>query len=229
LVGVFKNDNGDIFPAIVSVAAGKVNPQNKALITFTANVPQDYNTSNLRLIVGEGVTDTAYTSSSAIADAYVNAVTFNLPNEQIGMNVFKNVSLLPYNLTINTFTPTVLGDDVQFTIDYDLNKDTLYSVYPTDSKLTMTVVGINTNTGTEYTYFTQEITLEGDTANSLQVGTGNEIVFKKTNPYSGVDATLKFKVRLYEVVNGAKKLIVERPLDYWYLDNDWSKDTTSNN
>lgn len=230
LVGVFKNDNGDIFPAITLAGTGKVNPQNKSLIAFTASVPKDYNTSNLRLIVGEAVTDTAYTVGSSTADAYVNAVTYNLPMEQRLLSNYKEVPLLPYKLTINTFTPTLLGDNVKVTIDYNLIKDTSYNVFPTNGKLILTVDGVDSNNGTEYTYFSQELALEGDTAtNALQAGTENEISFEKANPYNGVDGSLKFKVRLYEVVDGAKKLIVERPLDFWYLDNDWTKDAALSN
>jgi hypothetical protein len=229
LVGLFKNDNGDIFPATTVVGTGKVNPLNKALISFTASVPKDYNTSNLRLIVGEAVTDTSYSGSSAVADAYVNPVVYNLPAEQRLFGNYKEIPLLPYKLSINTFTPTQLGDNVKITFNYDLVKDTNYNVYPTNGKLSMDVVGVNTNDGTEYTYFTQELVLEGDTANALQAGTDQEISFEKANPYNGVDASLKFKVRLFETVDGAKKLIAERPLDFWYIDNDWSQDLVQSN
>ena len=236
LAGIFKSDNGDLFPATVTMADGKVNASNKALVTFSAQVPLNYDTNNLRLIVGEAVTDTAYTSGTDAAEGYVNAVTFNLPTEQPTNTTFKDVTLLPYQLTIHKLTPTVMGDNIQLTLDYDLTKDSSYTVYPTDRKLLLTIEAKDPDDGTEYTYFSQDLSLEGDSdsssdsgsaASALQVGTDQEIELTKANAYSGIDGTLKYSLRLYEVVNGAKKLVAERPIGYWYLENDWN-DTTTN-
>ncbi|MBB6732295.1 hypothetical protein [Cohnella zeiphila] len=227
LVGIFKSDNGDVFPATATMADGKVNASNKALVTFSANVPQNYDTNNLRLIIGEGVTDTAYTSGTAAFEGYVNPVTFNLPNDQAVNNSFKDVTTLPYQFTINTLTPTVMGNDVQLTLYYDLNKDTGYNVYPTDRKLQLTVEATNPNDGTQYTYFTQDLTLEGDSDTALQAGTDQKIVLSKTNPYNGIDGSLKYTLKLYEIVNGAKKVIAERPIDFWFIDNDWNATSTN--
>ncbi|MBB6638130.1 hypothetical protein [Cohnella thailandensis] len=227
LTAYFISDNDEIFPATISTGTGKVNPQGKSLVTFKASVPLGYDTSKLRLIVGEGVTDTAYTTGTAIANAYVNGAIFALPAEQGVTNSYQNLTLLPYNLSINTFTPTILGDNVKLTFKYDLSKDTSYNIYPTDTKYLMTVVGTDTDDGTEYTYISQDLTIEGDGESALTVGDDKTISFEKANPYGGVDSTLRFTVRLYEVIDGAKKLVAERPMGYWFLDNDWTQEALS--
>jgi hypothetical protein len=230
LVGYFKSDSGDIFPATASTTAGKVSPANKALVTFTASVPLEYDTANLRLIVGEGVTDKSYATSDTKATAYVNAVSFNLPAEANINTDFQNVSLLPYTFSINAFTPTIMGDNVQITMNYDLLKDAAFNIYPTDRKLELVIDGIDSNTGKTYTYFTKELTFESsEDTNTLIAGTNNEATFSVTNNYSGLDGGLSYKVRLYEIVNGAKKLIAERPLGFWYLENKWSDEAGSGN
>jgi hypothetical protein len=227
MVGVFVNDNGDIFPAQTSMADGKVNANNKALVHFRATVPQNYNTANLKLIVGEGVTDTKYTSGSAAADAYVGAVKYNLPQEQRLMTVMKEIPFLPFKLTINKFTPQVFGNDLELTLDYNLNKDMSYDVYPIDRKLILNIEGLNQDDGTIYTYYSQELSFEGDSATSIQPG-NNTITLKKPMNYDSINGNLKFKAKIYEVVNGSKKLIAERPF-YWFIENDWTQDVATPN
>lgn len=228
LVGLFKSDNGDIFPATATMAEGQVNSSNKALLTFTASVPQNYDTNSLKLIVGEGVTDTKYTDAKSAADGFINAVSYGLPQEQRLYSTFKDISLLPYKFTINKLFPTLLGNDIQLTLDYNLNKDTSYNVYPTDRKLVLEVDGINTSDGKATNYLSQELTIEGDGTNpTLKAGTNQELIIKKANPNTGYDGTLKYRLRLYEVVQGAKKLVAERAIDYWFITNDWTADTNS--
>ncbi|MDG0794517.1 hypothetical protein OMP38_29525 [Cohnella ginsengisoli] len=206
LVGLFKSDNGDLFPATATMAEGQVNASNKALLTFTASVPQNYDTNNLKLIVGEGVSDTKYTDSKTAADGFINAVSYSLPQEQRLYSTFKDISLLPYKFTINKFFPTLLGDDIQLTLDYNLDKDTSYNLYPTDRKLVLEVDGINPSDGKVTNYLSQDLTIEGDgTTPTLKAGTNQELIIKKANPNTGYDGTLKYRLRLYEVVQGAKK------------------------
>jgi len=230
LVGFFKNDNGEIFPATVSMGTGQVNPKNKALVNFSTNVPLDYNTSNLRLIIGEAVTDTNYTTGTDAADAYVNAVAFNLPQDY-GVNTsYKDVILTPYKFTINKITPQVFaqasGQEVQLVLNYNLIKDTSYNVFATDRKLLMTVEGTDPDDGAVYTYFSKEITLEGEN-DALVAGTNKSITLKSTSEYNGIDGSLKYNVRLYEIVQGAKKLIAERPLDAWFTELTWNTDAAN--
>ncbi|CAI6082010.1 hypothetical protein [Cohnella sp. JJ-181] len=228
LVGLFKSDNGDIFPATATMAEGQVNASNKALLTFTATVPQNYDTNNLKLIVGEGVTDTKYTDAKTTAEGFINAVSYGLPQEQRLYSAYKDISLLPYKFSINKITPTLLGDDVQLTLLYNLDKDATYNIYPTDRKLVMEVVGVDTSNGAETNYLSQELTIEGDPATpTLHAGSNQELVIKKANPNNGFNGALKYKLRLYESVQGAKKLIAERNIDNWYIQNDWTADTNS--
>ncbi|MBN2980687.1 MULTISPECIES: hypothetical protein [Cohnella] len=225
LVGFFKNTNGDIFPAAISTGEGKVNPKNKALLNFSASIPLDYDTSSLQLIVGEAVTDTNYTTGTNTADGYVNAVAIRLPQDQGVNTTYKDVSLAPYKLTINEITPQVFaqasGQEVKLVLNYDLIKDTTYNVFATDRKLLLTVEGTDPNDGAVYTYFSKEIALEGE-ADSFAAGTDLTATFGATSEYNGIDGTLNYNVRLYEVVNGAKKLVADRPLDYWYIEQTWN-------
>ncbi|MDG0811798.1 hypothetical protein [Cohnella rhizosphaerae] len=208
LVGVFMSDNGDIFPATASTGQGQVNASNKALVNFSANLPQTYDSNNLKLIIGEAVTDTKYTSGTAIAEGYVNAVQFGLPQERSTSGVFNQLSLLPYTLTVNKFTPQVFGDDMQVVLDYSLVKDTTYNVYSADRKLILTLESKNKSTGEVETYFTQELALEGEGAGAVQPGEKKTIAFKK--PFEnngGVNGGTEIlnTVKLYEVIQGSKK------------------------
>ncbi|MEK0313647.1 hypothetical protein [Cohnella sp. 56] len=226
LTGFFKSDDGDIYPATKTLADGKMNPKNKALMTFSATVPLNYDTSKLKLIIGEAVTDTKYTEGTAVADAYVNAAQFTLPADR-GVNaLYKDVQLEPYTFTINKITPQVFaqaeGQEIQLALTYDLIKDASYNVFSTDRKLQLTVEGKDPDTGTVYTYFAKEFTLEGEN-DALKVGEDQKITLKANSEYNGINKAYMYTVRLYETVQGAKKLIAERPLEYWYSDLKWNE------
>jgi hypothetical protein len=225
LVGVFVNDNGDYFPATTTAVDGNVNPSNKALVTFSTTLPLNYSTANLKLIVGEGLADGKYATGKTATDAYINAVIYSLPQDQSTNTTMSNISLLPYNLTINKFTPQVYGTDLQLTLDYDLVKDTMYNLYPTNRSLLLTIEGKDTNDGTVYTYSSQAITLEGDSGDTLVAGEGNEITLSTAKlKIDTIDGRLNYTAKLYEVVDGSKKLIAERPF-YWFIENDWTTAT----
>lgn len=227
LSAVFVNDNGDIFPAQTLMAEGKVNASNKALVNFAATVPQNYSTANLRLIVGEGVTDNKYATGTTAPDAYVGAIKFNLPQEQSLMTVMKDIPFLPFKLTINKFTPQVFSDDLELILDYNLDKDLAYNVYPTDRKIILSIEGDDLSDGTTYMYFSQEIGFEGDSTTALQPGS-NKITLKKKMNYDTINGNLKFKAKIYEVVNGSKKLIAEHPF-FWFIENNWTADVSNTN
>jgi hypothetical protein len=224
LTGVFVNDNGDIFAADTVMANGKVNANHKAVVEFVTKLPLNYDSNNLKLIVGEGVTDTKYSSGTAIPEAYIGAVKYSLPSEQSTLTSMSNLAFTPYDLTINKFFPQVYNKDLQLTLNYDLIKNTDYDVYPTDRKFLMNIEAVDKNDGTTYVYSSQEFTMEGDSTSALQVGKDKNVTLKTTLNYDTIDLKLNYTAKLYEIVDGAKKLIAEHPF-YWFIDNEWQAST----
>lgn len=226
LVAGLVNADGEYFPATITTGEGSVNPSNKALLNIKVALPQDYNTNSLQLIVGEAVADTKYATGTTVPDGYVNAVKFNLPGEQPITTKMRDLSLLPYNLSINTYTALVDNEVLNLTLDYDLVKDTTYNVYPNDRKLLFTIEGTDTNDGTTYVYASQTVGIDADSGDTLTAGTDNKVTLKANLNYT-INMQYNFVARVYEVVDGSKKLIAEHPF-YWFIDNDWkTQDTAS--
>jgi len=221
LVGYFVNENGDTFPATTNAGEGNVNPNNKSLISFSAVLPQDYSSANMRLIIGEGVTDTKYSTGTAVPDAYLNTVKFNLPIEDRTRSVLSQIPLLNYKLTINKMTPNVLMPTLNLELDYTLEKDTTYNLVPKDHKLVLALEGVDPDDGKVYTYYSSDLDIDSDKDNTLKPGTNNKVTLSKELAYDSIDGRRNYYARIYEVTQNSKKLVAEHEFR-WFIENNWT-------
>lgn len=226
LVGYFVNENGDTFPATTNAGEGNINPNNKSLISFTTVLPQNYSTSNLRLIIGEGITDTKYSTGTAVPDAYLNTVKFNLPVEQRTLSRLKDVPMLNYKLTINKFTPNVLAPTMNLDLNYTLDKDMTVNAVPKDHKLVLALEGFDPDEGKTYTYYSEDLDIDGDKDKSLKPGTNNKVTLTKDLNYDTFYGDYVYYARIYEVTQNSKKLVAEQEFR-WFFENDWTKENST--
>ncbi|RUS42624.1 hypothetical protein [Cohnella sp. AR92] len=226
LVGYFVNDNGDTFPAKLNEGTGLINPSNKSLVTYTTTLPQDYFTGNMRLILGEAVTDAAYSTGTATPNAYLSAAKFNLPMDTRLMTVMSEIPFLNYKLTINKLTPNVLTPTLNLELDYTLEKDMTYNAVPSGSKLMINIEGFDEDDGKTYTYSSQELEIDKDTDTSLKPGSDQEITLSKPLNYDSIDGRLTYYVRIYSLVENSKKLIAEHKLN-WFIENNWTEENAA--
>jgi hypothetical protein len=226
LVGYFVNDNGDTFPAVTNVGDGDVNPSNSSLISFTTVLPESYSAANLRLIVGEGVTDSKYSTGTDTPNAYLNAVKFNLPVEQRTLSVMNEIPFLNYKLTINKLTANVLTPTINLDLDYALDKDMTYNAVPKDHKLVLALEGDDPDEGKTYTFFSQDLNIDNDENDALEVGTDKEATLSQDMKYDSIDRSWNYYVRIYEVTQNSKKVIAEHRFD-WYVENDWTDENSA--
>ncbi|THF80859.1 hypothetical protein [Cohnella fermenti] len=226
LVAYFINDNGDTFPATLKAGTGLINPSSKSLLSFTAVLPQEYFTGNMRLVLGEGVTNDAYSVSTASPTAYLNAVKFNLPNESTLKTVMKDIPFLNYKLTINEITPNVMTPTLNLDIDYTLVKDMTYNAVPSDYKLIFNIEGFDPSTGKTYTYSSQDLDIGGNEDTSLVPGTDKEVTLSKDLNYDTIYGSYIYYARIYAVTQDSKKLLAEHTMN-WYIDNNWSAENAA--
>ncbi len=230
LVAYYMNENGDTFPAVTNAGEGDINPSNKSLISFTTVLPQNYSSANMRLIIGEGVTDSKYSTGTDTPNAYLNAVKFSLPVEARTLSVLKDIQFLNYKLTINKLTANVLTPTINLDLDYSLDKDMTYNAVPKDHKLVLALEGFDPDEGKTYTFFSQDLNIDNDENNALELGTDKEVTLSKDMDYDSIDRSWIYYARIYEVTQNSKKVVAERTFD-WYIENDWTGDdsTTSTN
>lgn len=122
-----KTPDERLFPMKIREVKQKLNPSGQAVQSLTAKLPKDMDRSGLKLIVGEAVTDTHWTGLDEKADAYLNAVEMELPEEQPGPKTnLKNIEFFPYKLTISKLQTQLDNKALRINFDYNLEKDTYY-------------------------------------------------------------------------------------------------------
>ena len=102
-VANFRSSDGTVFPATIAEVKNKISPTGKALLNVWASVPKGYSTTNMNLLLGEAVTEGKLSEGEkAVADSYVNPVSYWLPDEKTNAaTTLKNVELFPYTITID--------------------------------------------------------------------------------------------------------------------------------
>ncbi|MGO4277141.1 hypothetical protein AB4Z22_46145, partial [Paenibacillus sp. TAF58] len=114
----------------IAEVKNKISPTGKALLNVWASVPKGYTTANMNLLLGEAVTEGKLSEGEkAVADSYVNPVSYWLPDEKKNVaTTLKNVELFPYTITIDKIGTSI--EDKVFTIkfNYELTKEKLTEI-----------------------------------------------------------------------------------------------------
>lgn len=217
LSGYFINENQEIFPATAIVGEGKINPGSKSLVRFEGVFPKQASTANLKLIVGESVSDQAFAEGTANADAYVNAVSFSLPTDIPAKTDLIDIPVLPYTLTVDKFTPLLTNEEIIVRMHYILDKDMSISVYPDDRKLQAAIEYFDKAQQEWVTIVQQEISIEKTTAPSLTPGE-RDLSLSIPTTYDTINYDNDYRFRIYEVIGSNKKLLADRSF-IWYIEN----------
>ena len=140
LVGFFKSKDGQYFKATVSQVDRATSPEGKNLVTLWAKIPKNMDSSNMNLIIGEGVTDDKMTPVKGEATAYVNASKYELVQESNQYkNVLANIDLFPYTFNVNNISGYALGSSIKIDLDYNLKRDNSYEIGAYEHKLIMEI------------------------------------------------------------------------------------------
>lgn len=231
LVGYFKTAQGRYYPAAISEIKTKVTPDGKALLLLSTNIGKGFPTSGTSVIIGEAVTEGKLTEADKKPDAYVNATAYWLPQEDFTVKKdFKNIDLVPYQLSLSNIRSTIDQKGVKLKFDYELIKDLMLTTNMDGRKLILELDDadrkIKFNKEFEFKDFDGG-TSDKSGAASGQLDPKDKIIVGKHKDLElqASDAELiyqisyvkKFKLNLYDSFQGQKKLIATKEVNWFEI------------
>lgn len=197
LAGSYESANGQTYKATASQIDTSVGPEEKSIIALWAKVPKTTPTSDMKLIIGEGVTDGKLTPIKGEPTGYVNAASLALVLSQPTVNsTLSNLNIPPYNLTVKTAAAILNGSSsVNVTFDYNLIRSMDYAIGEFGHKYLFEVV--DTSTGRT---FEQEYTPEKD----LKLTSGGSASFNINDLTFEGKSVGSFYLTVYDLFQGEK-------------------------
>lgn len=158
IVGYYKSKDGQFFKASIVQVDRPTAPDGKNIITAWAKIPKNIDTSEMQLIVGEGIADNKMTPPKGESTGYINAVAMELDMRSLeAKSSLKEVEMFPYSLAISNFNAYLTGgSSLRVEFNYDLKRDLSYEMGQYDHKLIMEIADASGRK------FDRELTLETD-------------------------------------------------------------------
>ncbi|WDH98301.1 hypothetical protein PUW24_05020 [Paenibacillus urinalis] len=146
LSGYYMSSSGLYFKANVKQIDYPAGPEDKSIVTMWTKIPKRVTVSDMRLIVGEGVTEDKLTPVKGEATGYVNAASLEISPQQItALTTIQNFELFPYQVQTHTFDAYLSGgSNVSIEWYYTLSQNNEYSLPENEHKF---IVEITDSTG----------------------------------------------------------------------------------
>ncbi|WP_138495819.1 DUF4352 domain-containing protein [Paenibacillus pinistramenti] len=198
MVGYFKTEDGQYYKATTTQIDHAAGPKSSNIVTFYAKLPKNVSTSNLQLIVGEGIKDSALTAVGETSTGYVNATAMALTAVTRDIqSSLSNIDMFPYTLSLENFEGYTDSSGLQISFDYDLTRDLNYDMGEYGHKLILEV------TDSSGLRFEKEIELEKD----LVVGNDESYSYTVSDPIFETVRTGNFQFSIYDEFQGEKTKI----------------------
>ncbi|WP_339817972.1 hypothetical protein MKZ15_21285 [Paenibacillus sp. FSL R7-0216] len=195
--GAYQSSNGQSYKASASQIETSAAPDQKSIVSLWARIPKSISTSDIKLIVGEGITDNKLTPIKGEPNGYVNAAALELggTTSPTLSTTLENMDMLPYKLTVKNAKASLTGSSsVQLSFDYTQTRNMDYAIGEYGHKYLFEVIDSSGHT------FEKEFTPETD----LRVTSGgsasfsiNDIIYE--NKRSGT-----FQLNVYDLFDGHK-------------------------
>lgn len=199
LQAYYLTEDGTQIPAKVSVLEGEAGPGSANLITITANVPKKYEAKNLKLLVGQGISQGKYISGNETADSYVNGAILVLAEENTKVNkLFDRIDIRPYTFNINKISANSLGEaQVRVNFEYNLGEYKPFDNIMNKRKLTFEIV-----------YNGKKFSKSYEVGKDIVVGDKIKESFTIDDIAMTGVGTSGFTLNVYDELNGGKKLLI---------------------
>ncbi|MDN4066418.1 hypothetical protein QYF50_00815 [Paenibacillus vini] len=128
--GSFQASDGKTYKATVSQVETSTGPDEKSIIALWAKIPKSITTSDLKLVVGEGITDNKLTPVKGESTGYVNAAALELSviQPQLKTNLTE-LAMFPYTLSVKNVRAKLSGStSVNVTFDYNMKRNMDYTI-----------------------------------------------------------------------------------------------------
>lgn len=206
LTGFFETDNGQKIKAqVIQSEQLLLGSGDKKLVTLWAKVTKSASASDMRLILGESVTDDKLTAPKGEATAYINGTTVELDHSSYKAKPnIKDVEVFPYTFSINSLEGHLnKTSTLRVELNYQLLQDTTFETGEFKHKLVMV---IQDSSGKK---FEKELGLGTDLkpGNHPITFTFDDRVFEERGGGS-------FQVSLYDEFEGERINLANQPFNY---------------
>lgn len=196
ITGSFKASGGQTYKASVSQIDTSAGPEEKSVVALWAKIPKRVSTDDIKLVVGEGITDNKLTPIKGVPTGYVNAAALELsisqPNVRGGL---VDLDLFPYSLTVNNVRATLNGStSVGLTFDYIQKRNMDYAIGEFGHKYLFEVVDSSGRT------FEKEFTPETE----LKLSSGASASFSFDDAVFNNKQGGSFHLNVYDLFQGQK-------------------------
>lgn len=207
--GVFKTSKGQTYKASASQIDTSAGPQEKNIVALWAKIPKSTTITDMKLIVGEGITEGKLTPVKGEVQGYVNAASLELGLSTPSMKAnLANLDLFPYQLTVKDATATLSGSrSVSLSFEYNLTRDMDYGIGKFGHKFLFEVVDSSGRV------FEKEFTPETD----LKIVNGGNSGFSFDDAVFEDRKAGSFTLNVYDLFEGQKVKLGSRGF-YYYSD-----------
>ncbi|UQZ81586.1 hypothetical protein SK3146_00742 [Paenibacillus konkukensis] len=210
-----KTPDDSLYPAKVREVKQKLNPQGTALVSFSTKLPVSVDTSGLKLVVGESVTDQHISLPDDKPDAYINAVEMELPRErQQGQETLKQLSFAPYTISLSQISTWLDSSQLRVNFLYDLEKDSFLETNNDGSKVIIQFQDEAGNMTYEQKFYLE--TAADDDDLKLELGEHSyKMTVKDSDLLGKIQSLKKYKLSVYYEFQGMRKLLGSQTIDWF--------------
>ncbi|MNV62686.1 hypothetical protein D3C71_1552430 [compost metagenome] len=171
-------------------------PEEKSIVALWSKIPGKFNVSDMKLILGEGITDNKLSPVKTEPTGYINAASLELDVRQpIPIATLKNIDMFPYKLDVNNVVAYLNGSSsVRVNLDYNLSENNDYNVGELGHKF---LIEIKDTTGKT---FEKEFVPETD----LKIGTNGTVTFSIDDSTFEKRKSGSFTLSIYDQFQGQK-------------------------
>lgn len=194
--GAYQASEGQTYKATVSQIETSAGPEEKSIVSLWAKIPKKISTTDMKLIIGEGITDSKLTAVKEVPTGYINAAALileaTIPSIQ---NNLANLDLFPYTLTIKNVKATLNGSSsVNINFEYNQKRNMDYSIGEFNHKYLFEVVDSSGRT------FEKEFTPETD----LKLMNSGSASFSIDDAVFQDRKTGTYQLSIYDLFQGQK-------------------------
>lgn len=129
IVGAYQTSDGQTYKATVSQIDTPAGPEEKSVVAVWTKIPKRVSITDMKLIVGEGITDNKLTPVKGEATGYINAVALELGVSNPTANKkLRGLEIFPYKLAVKDVESTLSGSSMNLSFTYDLTRNRDYTI-----------------------------------------------------------------------------------------------------
>lgn len=198
LVAYYKTAEDVYFPATITEVESNVMPNGKVLLAVWSQIPDDYASDNLDLVVGQQL-------AGSTDGSYIKAVKMLLPDEDVEVTKVNRMVVEPYTLELSNVVGTVLSEERKIKFDYTLSMNEYYAEIPEGHTIVIEITDKDDKLS-----FETELKFNDSTGLSLGSST-KELTHAFVNKLAqhGV-----YTMNVYDKYQGHKKLIASDTLSW---------------